>query len=34
MASMAPLWFNMRDWIGFEKLIAAIVAFFILKRIK
>lgn len=34
MASMAPLWFNMRDWIGLEKLIAAIVAFFILKRIK
>ena len=34
MATAAPLWFNLRDWVGFKNLMAAIVAFFILKRIK
>ena len=34
MASTAPLWFSLRDWLGFKKLLAAVITYFIIKAIK
>lgn len=34
MASTAPLWFSLRDWLGIKNLLAAVITYFIIKAIK